>query len=282
MVGDTQTGTLGTGSPSGNDALPGGRTYTCTITATSPGGTSVASTSFTFLSGCGCGDSSKSTTNLLPVPASPAATPIGCWYVNDNRAAGVSAIVSLATEATTYPTITTTAPAGLTTAMKLVTGAADGDKAQVALAYGSAGALVGKTLKTLVADSGFTVKYDWFKGTCPSPACNQFAAPNVKLVLYSASVTTGSATIPGKYSTLVWEPYWNTPYYQNGSGYVNTWNSDTIDSARGTDTLVTTVTASSKGWWTTSSSWGASAYKVNGGGFQRNLKQWCESLHADL
>jgi len=108
----------------------------------------------------------------------------------------------------------------------------------------------------------------------------------IKLILYSASVVpTGAGTdIPGSFATLVWEPYFNTPYGGSVADFLDTWNSESIDASRGTDTAVA-AGGSTQGWWTTSSSWGNSAVKINGGGVQRNLKQWAayySSLSASL
>lgn len=115
--------------------------------------------------------------------------PAGVWYENDVRGGGQASVVSLAGQGGNLEN-NQPLPIG---AARLTTGASNDDKAEVGVsdAYGNA--------RTLFEDA-FGLNYSYFK----EDVGNAFAAPSIKLTLFSSTCNSGDC-----FGTLVYEPTWN-------------------------------------------------------------------------
>ncbi|PRW44327.1 flagellar attachment zone 1-like [Chlorella sorokiniana] len=197
--------------------------------------------------------------SLLPA-STDGTVPYDTWFVYFLTGPTASLdIVSLASQVPPAPaSLTSSAPEGITGALKLVTlDATYKDKAYAGVFFPPAqssstpgsptqGGLFGRVLfKTFANAASTRLSYDWYR--LNQANADQYAAPTLRLVLNSPSVN--------KLVNLVWEPYWQPPV--NHKPPFDQWVNEAITATSGSNRPVDTLygnndpagSTSGGGWW---------------------------------
>lgn len=188
------------------------------------------------------------------MPANPAATVPGAWYLSDMRGGGTATVANLAGLG---GNLENNAPLP-DDAARLTTGGSSLDKAEVATFgnFGSATSFL----------ANLEMVYSYYKANAGAPA----AAPSLKIAIFNP---TGSGTgNADSYGQLVYEPYMNKAGSPPiGNPPTGVWQTVLLDENSGSG-----VTSSGGWWWTGGFGLASSA----GGPPYRSAAEWLAAFQA--
>ncbi|HEX2749251.1 MAG TPA: hypothetical protein VHM91_14685 [Verrucomicrobiales bacterium] len=186
--------------------------------------------------------------DFQPLPAG--ATTPDVWYLNDMRGAGTATIQDLTGLGGNLEN-NQPLPTG---AAKLTTGAAGGDKSEIAT-FANLG-LASSVLNSI------QLSYDYYKASSGDAA----PAPSIKLIILNSATNSAGND---DYGMLVYEPYLNHPGIGNPA--TDLWTSVSINSSTGSGDL------GSGGWWWTG---GFNIPSSAGGPPNRSLAEWLAAFQS--